>query len=92
MEEQRLYDMLQQLAEILLSLEKELAETRISLSALTAALASQIKPDDPEAGVQHIRELEAVARQRDPSAEKLQRASDILEAIKLQRKHGFFGA
>lgn len=90
MDNDKLEELLQKLSEIILSLDKDLAESKVSIAALTAVVASQLNPDDPSVGVAHIHKLEDVARQADPNAEQRQRLSDVSDAIKLIRKHGSF--
>lgn len=81
-------DMLQQLVGITVCLEKDVAELRVSIAALTVIVADQLNPDDPSEGAKHIQKLEDAAREADPTAEKRQKISDALDAIKLMRKHG----
>ena len=81
-------DFLEKLADITISLDQDIADLRISIATLTAVVANQINPDDPAAGVQHIHSLEAATREADPNAEQRQRVSDVVQALKLIRKHG----
>lgn len=88
MNDSKLFQMLERLADIVYSMDKDIAELKVSSAALTAAVATQLSPDDPEAGAKHIHELEQVARMADPTAEKRQQLGDVIHAIKLIRKHG----
>lgn len=88
MDADKVESLIQQLAEMMHSLDKDIAELKVSIAALTAVVATLINPDDPEAGAAHIHKLEELARQHDPSAEQRQRIGDVIEAVKLIRKHG----
>jgi hypothetical protein len=61
----------------------------VSIAALKAIAATQLKPDDPKAGIRHIESLEAEARKADPTAEKREKLAGVIDAVKLIRKHGF---
>ena len=83
-------DLRQKLAEITFSFEKDIAELKVSIAALTAVVASQLTPDDPSVGEEHIHLLEAEGRKADPSAEQRREIGDVIDALKLMRKDGSF--
>jgi uncharacterized coiled-coil DUF342 family protein len=82
-------ELLQQLAEVLLTTDKDIAEMKVSIAALKAISASQLRPDDPKAGMQYIESLEVEARKHDPTAEQHRKLADVIDAAKLIRKHGY---
>ncbi len=88
MDAEKVESLLQKLAEIVFSIDKEVAELRVSVAVLKATSASLLRPDDPKDGLQHIESLEAHARKADPTASQRQRLSDVIDAIKTMKKHG----
>jgi hypothetical protein len=88
MDASKVEELLHQLAELVCKIDKDIAEQMVSIAALKAICASQLKPDDPAAGMQDIESLEAVARKADPVAERRQNLADVIDAVKLIRKHG----
>jgi len=88
MENAKSEELIQKLADLIHYLRDDIAELKISIVALTASVGAQINPKDPAAGVAQIHELENVARQADPNAEQRREIDDLIEAVKLIRKHG----
>ena len=88
LENSKIEEIFQQIGEMIHSLDKDIADMKASIAALTGVLAAQLSPDDPAAGLAQIQKFEQVARQADPSAEKRQSLGDVIEAVKLIRKHG----
>ena len=88
MDAKQVEDLLQKLAEITFSIDKDIAEIRVSIAALKGVAAVQLRPDDPKAGIQQIENLETQARSADPTAEQRQKLADVIDAVKLMKKHG----
>lgn len=88
MAEASLEELVQHLAEIVFSIDREIADMRAPIAALTTIVAGQLYPGNYTEGVRHIRQLENAARAADPTTEKLKELSDVIHAIKLIRKHG----
>jgi hypothetical protein len=86
MDAEKVEGLLQQLAEVLFSIKKDIAEMKVSIAALKAIAATQLRPDDPIAGMQDIESMEAEAGKE--SAEKLEQIADVIDVVKLIRKHG----
>jgi hypothetical protein len=80
--------LLQLLAEIVFSIDRDVADMRASIAALKAVLATQLSQADPSIGAAHIDRLEKVAREADPTAEQRKQLADVIEAIKMIQKHG----
>jgi hypothetical protein len=83
-------DLLQKLAEIVFSIDKDLAEMKVSIAVLKAISATQLRSDDPKAGIEHIETLEADPRKADPAAAQRQKLADVIDAVKLTKKHGSY--
>ena len=79
---------LETLTEQILSLHNTVAELRASVNVLKGILAIQLNPDDPADGAKQIQSLEAQFLNFDPNLPARQRAAEIIEAVKLARKHG----
>jgi hypothetical protein len=80
--------LIQQLAELVFSIDKDIAELEVSTAALKALSASQLRPDDPAAGRREIETLEEAARKADASAQRRREPADLIDAVKLIRKRG----
>jgi len=76
------------LLEQMLTLEKGLADLRASVTILKGVSAFQLNPDDPKEGARKIRDLEDHVLKFDPNASARQQAADVIEAVKLWKKHG----
>jgi hypothetical protein len=72
----------------LLTLDKGLADLRASVTVLKGILAIQLNPDDPIDGAKQIRSLEDEVLKFDPNASARRQAADVIEAVKLWKKHG----
>ena len=81
-------DAISQLIEQMLTLNKSLAELRASVAVLKGVLAFQLNPDDPRDGARQIQDLQDRVLTSDPNASARQQAADVVEAIKLAKKHG----
>ena len=88
MEAERLEKLLMQLAEIVYSMDQDIADMRVSIAALKATAAGQLNPDDPATGLTYIHQLETAGREADPTVEKRKALGDVIDAIKLIQKHG----
>lgn len=88
MDDSRLEDLFQKVAELYHSLDRDVADLKASVATVKAILAVQLSPDDPKLGLEHIETAEKVAQELDPDAIKRRELSDVIEAVKVIRKHG----
>jgi len=65
MDSAKLEDLLQQLAEIVFNIDRDITEIKVSIAALKTFTAVQAEPNDPKAGMLRIESLEAEERKVD---------------------------
>jgi hypothetical protein len=90
MDSAKLEDLLQQLAEIVFNIDRDITEIKVSIAALKTFTAVQVEPEDPKAGMLRIESLEAEERKVDPGAEEREKITGVVDALKLVRQHGFY--
>jgi hypothetical protein len=76
------------LTEQFLILDKNLAQLKASVDVLKGILAIQLNPDDPLDGARQLRDLENQVLKFDSNAPARQQAAEVIEAVKLWKKHG----
>jgi hypothetical protein len=76
------------LTQQVISLDKELTNLRASVTAVKGAIALQLSPNDPLEGAKMLRKAEELILSRDPHAQALEDSHEVIEAIKLWKKHG----
>ena len=88
MEPEKIQSTLENLTEQILSLHNSMADLRASVNVLKGILAIQLNPDNPADGAKQIQSLEEKFLNFDPNLPARQRAAEIIDAVKLARKHG----
>jgi len=88
MDDEKIRQHFQANGERLLELAHETTNLRASVNALKVALAALINPVDPLSVLETLRQTEEVFLERDPQAQKLAQAEQMMEAVKLWQKHG----
>ena len=81
-------DLLQKLAELYHGLDQDVADLKASVATLKAIAATQLSPADAKAGLEQIQTAQKAAQELDPDAIKRREFSDVIDAVKLIRKHG----
>ena len=67
---------------------QQIAALRASVSVLKIYVISQMSPDDPAEGLKQLQVLEQKLLENDPETLARQQAAEVIEAVKLWRKHG----
>jgi hypothetical protein len=72
----------------MLILANQLTELRASVTVLKSLAILELSPEDPISGAEQLRNLEKTFLRNDPEHQKHEEVSEIMEAVKLWRKHG----
>jgi hypothetical protein len=75
-------------AEQILALQRQITNLTASVVVLKTATVAQMNPDDPLEGAKILRNAEELILSRDPDVKQLEEAEQLMEAVKLWKKHG----
>ena len=75
-------------SEQILILAGQVTKLQASVNVLKGLAILEMSPEDPLDGAKQLQALEKTLLRTDPNAQAHQEASEIIEAVKLWRKHG----
>jgi hypothetical protein len=81
-------DQFTKLSEQILLLGREIAKLRASVRVLKTYVASQLSPDNLEAGLKQLHLVEQRMLESDPNDQELKKALDIIEASRHWKERG----
>ena len=88
MDDDKIKRFIEILSEQFVKLAGQVSELRASVNALKLIEASRLSPDDPLEGLKQLRVIEEKFLDSDPNEKGREKASEVIEALKLWKKTG----
>jgi RecB family exonuclease len=88
MDDEKFKNFVATFSEQFVTLAGQLAELRSAVTVMKIYAATQLSPDDPAEALKQFLNLEKILLERDSNEQERKATAELIEAVKLMRKHG----